>query len=320
MKHLFIINPRASHVKGRIDDIVREIESLFVGSPQFEYHIHITRWKRDASGFAQRYVYNAEKIVRIYAVGGTATLFDVINGVTGLPNVQIAFWPFGKTNLFLRYFEADKRERFHCLRNLIFSGVASFDLIRCGNNYGICFCTIGLEALAALYRYRIIEYAGIFSGISDKSRLAFGTDYGLKGKGEQFYHVVIDDERRSDQYISLLVANQPYYAGDMRPASDAVPDDGLLDLYLVKRPPPLRLFTVMTDYIRGNYHKWPQYISHFRGKRINISSEHVMHINVDGEYFYNTAIDCEVIPHAVDFVCPKTSVPRTTGQGAAFHD
>jgi diacylglycerol kinase family enzyme len=83
----------------------------------------------------------------------------------------------------------------------------------------------------------------------------------------------------------------------------------LLDIYLVKRPPLLHLFAVMTDYIRGNYHKWPQYISHFRGKRVKISSEQVILISVDGEHFYDTTINCEVIPRAVDFVCPTTNVP-----------
>jgi diacylglycerol kinase family enzyme len=312
MKHLFIINPRAYRLKGRIDDIVREIEVIFAGSSQLEYYIHITRWKRDASGFTRRYVYGAGEIVRVYAVGGTATLFEVINGAIDLPNVQIAFWPFGRTNLFLRYFEANTREFFLSPRNLIFSGVTSFDLIRYGNNYGICFGIMGLEALIALHRYRLLEYTRIPPGISDKFCLAMGVYYTLKRKGEQFYDVVIDGEQRHEKYISLLAANQPCYAGNMRPASDAVPDDGLLDLYLVKCPPPLHLFAVMLDYIRGNYHKWPQYISHVRGKKVSISSEHVMLINVDGEYFYDTTIDCEVIPHAVNFVCPTCS---RTGNG-----
>jgi diacylglycerol kinase family enzyme len=245
-------------------------------------------------------------------VGGTATLFEVINGVTGLPNVQIAFWPSGRTNLFLQYFERDTRELFLSPRNLIFSGVTSFDLIRYGSNYGICFGIMGLEALIALYRYRIVEYTRIPPCISDKLCLAMGAYYLLQRKGEQFYHVIIDGEHQYGKYISLLVANQPCYAGSMRPASDAIPHDGLLDLYLVKCPPPLHLFAVMTDYIRGNYHKWPQYISHFRGKKVSISSEHVMLVNVDGEYFYDTTIDCEVIPHAVNFVCPTCN---RTGSG-----
>jgi diacylglycerol kinase (ATP) len=168
---------------------------------------------------------------------------------------------------------------------------------------------MGLEALIALHMRRIIERAGIFSGISDQIRFAVGTYYGLKRQGEQFYHVTIDNEHWREKYISLLVANQPYYTENMRPASDAVPDDGLLDLYLMKRPPPLHLFAVMTDYMRGNYHKWPQYISHFRGKKVSISSERVILINVDGEYFYDTTIDCEIIPRAVDFVYPQSNVP-----------
>ena len=41
-----------------------------------------------------------------------------------------------------------------------------------------------------------------------------------------------------------------------------------------------------------------------------------MLINIDGECFYDTTLDCEVIPHAVDFVCPGPGVPYSlTGSG-----
>jgi diacylglycerol kinase family enzyme len=301
MRHLFIINPKARRLKGRIGEIVREIEVLFAKNPQTEYHIHITRWRRDAAGYARRYAYDAEKIVRVYAVGGTGTLFDVINGMIGLPNVQVAFWPFGRDNSFLRYFEEGKRERFHSLRNLIFARVTPFNVIRCGNNYGICFGSIGLGAIAARRRDRIAEYAGISPGFPGIICLALGAYRSLKNERAQFYNVVIDGESRRGKYISLLAANWSRCAEKARVS----PDAGYLDLYLVKNPPLFRLFAVMADYIRGDYHKWPQYISHFRGKKISISSERVMSICIDGEYFYDAAIDCELIPCAIDFVWPQ---------------
>jgi diacylglycerol kinase family enzyme len=90
----------------------------------------------------------------------------------------------------------------------------------------------------------------------------------------------------------------------MSPAVDARPDDGILDLYLVRAVPWIKLIGMALDYIRGFYYKWPHSISHFRGKIISISSDQIMSICIDGEMFYDSVIDYEVIPRAVDFACP----------------
>jgi diacylglycerol kinase family enzyme len=307
MRHLFIINPRAFFIKGQTDRICQEIRSFFVNFPQIIYDIHITRWKRDAVVFVHRYVFGSDRIVRVYAVGGKGTLFEVINGVAGLPNVQVACWPFGIDNTFLWYFGKEKIDRFRSLKELVFSGVASFDLIKCGNNYGICAGYMGQEALASGFGDRILENMDFMPRrLTRKGIIYFmlAFYYSVKKESIQSCRVTLDGNPLHGSYRGILIANAPYLAGGINPAVDARPDDGVLDVYLMQQAPYLKMPGLTFDYACGRYAKWPHYISHYRAKTINVLSDQIMHICIDGEHFYDAAVDYEIIPRAVDFVCP----------------
>jgi diacylglycerol kinase family enzyme len=263
-------------------------------------------------GFTRRYVSGAGEIVRVYAVGGMGALFEVINGVIGMPNVQIAFWPFGLDNSFLHYFGAGRMELFRSLRNLIFSQVASFDVMRCGNNYGICSGFMGLEALAAQSGDRFIDavnFAVPWPLPAGNIYMAAGIYHGLKKERTQYYRVAIDGIPLNGNYISILVANQPWYGKSMHPAIEAAPDDGILDIYMIRAAPRIKFFNMAADYAQGRYYKWPHTIAHFRGTNVTVSSDQMITSCIDGEIFFDTAIEYEVIPRAVDFVCPGGPSP-----------
>ncbi|MDR2029531.1 MAG: hypothetical protein LBP93_08345 [Treponema sp.] len=307
MRHLFVINPKAFFLKGRVDDVCGDIRLFFANYPQLDYEIHVNRWKRDAVGFTRRYVSTADRIVRVYAVGGMSTLMEIINGVVGLPNVQVAAWPFGIDNAFLRYFGENKMERFRSLRNLIFSGVSSFDLIRCGNNFGICAGFMGVEALAARQGDRILGTRDFLPGWLIRSGgiyLALSVYYNISKKIFQSYQVTIDDVPLHGDYVSILVANQPYLGSGLRPAIESRPDDGFLDVYLIRPMTSYKFAAFVLDYSQGRYYKWPQYVSHHRGKTIVVSSDRIMEICLDGEHFYDDTVEYQVVPQGLDFVCP----------------
>jgi diacylglycerol kinase family enzyme len=313
MKHLFIVNPKAFFLKGSVDDVCDDICLFFANYPQLDYEIHVTRWKRDAVGFTRRYVSAADRIVRVYAVGGMGTLMEVINGVVGLPNVQVAAWPFGIDNTFLRYFGKDKMERFRSLRNLIFSEVSSFDLIRCGNNFGICAALMGVEAIAARDGDRILGNMNIIPGWFIRSGglyLVLSVYYAIKKETSQSYQVTIDGIPLCGNYISILVANQPYLGSGLQPAIEARPNDGLLDVYLIRSMASLKLAGFALDYVQGHYYKWPQYVSHYRGKTIAVSSDQIMEICLDGEHFYDVTVEYQAVPQSLDFVCPSGQEDR----------
>jgi diacylglycerol kinase family enzyme len=314
VKHLFIVNPASGGVKSRKNEIVGMIETFFADYPGISYDIYVTRWKRDAVGYVRKYALASDEFVRVYAVGGTSTLFEVINGAIGLPNVQVANYPLGYGNSFPHCFGNDKFHLFLSLRNLVFAGVKPIDAIRCGYNYGIAFGLLGLESCVCRDGDNLMEKIGSFA----VDLCYFGVamyDY-FRRDPVQNYKIRLDGKTLDGDYASLFVGNGSRYGKKMIPGPDARPDDGLLDLYLIKRVPRLRQLTVGYDYIRGFYGKWPDYISHFTGRSLAVSSDKNMCVCIDGEIFYDTAIDFEIMPYAVDFVCPEGAELPYAGNSA----
>jgi diacylglycerol kinase family enzyme len=101
-----------------------------------------------------------------------------------------------------------------------------------------------------------------------------------------------------------MVANAPCYGLSMYPAIDAHPDDAVLDVYVVKNAPVMKILRLIPGYTHGKYRKLADMVSHYRAKKIKLSSDEVMCMSVDGEHFYGRSIEYEIIPQAVRFVCP----------------
>jgi diacylglycerol kinase family enzyme len=307
MKHLFVINPKARRLAGRVDEVAEEIRAFFRNYPQIQYDIHITRWRRDAEGFTRRYVNGAAEIVRVYAVGGMGTFFEIINGAAGQPNVQVTLFPFGVENSFLHYFGKEIMERFLMLRNLVFSQCISLNLIRCGNKLGISFCLIGVEAMAAGTGNAIIDSLKHLPCRHIWTTVIYffsNLYYMAQKKNIRHYRINIDGNSFGGEYLNIHIANQPHYGAGMRPAAGGRPDGNLIDIYVSKPVPFYQRIKYASDYISGQYAKWPQAITHYRGKRVSIISDMVMPVCLDGEIFFDTVIQAEVVPHAADFTGP----------------
>ncbi|MDR1950054.1 MAG: hypothetical protein LBQ38_11745 [Spirochaetaceae bacterium] len=310
MKHLFIINPIAGGLRGQANRIVGEIRAFFNSHPRMSADIHITRWKRDAMGFTRRYVTNSDELVRVYAIGGTGTFFEVINGVIGVPNTQVALCPMGAKNSFLQYYGDDALYFFRSFRNLIFSGTISLDAVRWGNTYGVNNCLIGVEALSYFRGGEVITKTHLPDDLCYKG---YGAYCLLTGRAVQRYRIELDGEQIEDDYVSIMIANSPCYGKHMYPAIDASPYDGKLNVYLLKPMPKSKIIPVISDYEHGRYRKWPGFVSHHETKTLSISSDRVMPICFDGEMFFDSRVDFGIIHRGVDMVCPAEVNPNRRG-------
>ena len=302
MRHLFIVNPKAGTSGGMAEELVEDIHTFFFNYPRTEeYTIHVTRWQRDAVGYIRHWVSHSRELVRIYAIGGSGTFFEVINGVMGLQNIQVAYYPLGNLNSFVYNFGKNTLPLFKSLRNHVFSEIFPIDVIRAGTNYCIQNCLIGGEAQARAAGAKLMEK------ISLPEILCY-TGFTLKNaiKGiSQDYKIEIDGLNLDGVYFSIMIANTPVYNGGLCPAADAHMNDGFMDLYLLKNFPPWKAPAGMADYIKGQYKNWPDYISHHRGKKMTISSDSYMTISVDEEIFFDSSITFEVLANAIDFACPR---------------
>ncbi|MCL1814439.1 MAG: hypothetical protein FWG27_01255 [Treponema sp.] len=300
MKHLCIINPMAGFVVGRVNEIEEEIRNYFAGNPRMNYTIHITRWKRDASGYTLRYVNNASEMVRVYAFGGGGTLFEVINGVMGLPNVQVAYYPLGKNNDLLTAFRNDQKDLFRSMRNLSLSPVLTIDTIQAGNHYVVSTILIGTEAASYQLGEKLSER---FSLPLHFCYIMAGFYYSFLKAEIRHYRIEMQMLTLEEDLMGILVSNVPGH-GTGKPAPEAQFNDGYMNVYTIKPAPRNKIIKGIMDYRKGQYAKWPEYVTHYRCKKLRITSSKDMIISLDGEIFYDAELNLKMQSASLDFVCP----------------
>jgi diacylglycerol kinase family enzyme len=271
--------------------------------------VHISRYPRDAIGVIHKFVtsFLAETVVRVYAVGGDGILFDCLNGIVGLPNTELAIMPYGISNDFLSSFGEENAPQFRDIAKQVKAGTIKTDILCCGSNYAMNFCSVGVEAASILYTLRLLR---IFDRAIRLSRrvvpflYAVGGVFAILNKRyrEQRYRISLDGERVDGDYTTVNIANGPYYGGGMCAAAEASPNDGFMDALFLKKGSALRILRMLPQYLRGGYLKYPAFFNYNRVRRVEISSDALLTVNLDGEMFFDTNITVEIIPQAVDVV------------------
>jgi len=318
VKHVFMFDPKAFHnQQWKMDNILDSIGQFFRTQEKPDFSIQFSRYRRNAIILIEE---EAEKaipgdIIRIYAVGGEEILFDCLNGVAHFPNTQLAFIPYGEASDFLKIFGDDKVELFKDIPSLVQSETLPTDAIRWGDNYALNSCYIGMHSGITK------NLKGVMSSLNKGSFLVFSRissfiNYFLtafdKQQAAREYEIKIDDEDYSGHYSLIHIANGPYHSGKKTGAAEAVPDDGLLDISLIKSSHPLNTLLSMSIYSQG---KRPRNCVYVQGKNITVQSSSNMWIQLDNEYIQDTNIVLNVVPHAVQMVAindlsyPLSSIP-----------
>jgi diacylglycerol kinase family enzyme len=276
--------------------------------------IHISRFPRDAIAVIRKFIAKLDSgaSVRIYAVGGDGILFDCLNAVAGLPNVELGVIPYGKTNDFIRAFGEGLNSEFRNIEKQLNSGHIVTDVIYAGNNYAINSCTIGMESYAV---HKAVSFHKQFTPILNSlpgslSSICYSFLYFLGGVFSinnrviinQHYQVTIDNKDYSGNYAIINIANGPCYGGDMCSTVAAIPNDGLMDIILFKSTNIFNFISKGYDYLYGKFYKYPDLISYHRAKEIVVRSELPLVLQLDGEVFIDTNITIKIIPQHVKII------------------
>ncbi|MDR0456566.1 MAG: hypothetical protein LBH20_07800 [Treponema sp.] len=313
VKHLFIINPRSFWKKTYQNQIVVGIHKFFKEMNNSEYDIHVSQFPRDAVGFIPLFAKDLPDttILRVYAVGGDGILFDCLNGIIGLKNVELAAIPYGYTNNFIRGFDKNEKNLFRLMSQQYNAPAIPMDIMRCGNNYALNHCVVGIEAetvqRAAKIRerkekghflnrwlsrrwYTLFYYAGGLGACSNKKLL------------NQRYEANIDGEKLTGAYQGISIFNSPYYGGNLHPVNNAMPNDGILDMLTLRSHSVFQTCCLFPFYVSGHYKMFPRNFTLKRGRKIKIHSENILLISMDGIIFFESELDVEILPAAIKFV------------------
>ena len=313
IKHLFIINPKSFRKKSRQNYVVVKIHEFFREKENAEYDIFVSRFPRDAVGYIPSFARDLPDTttLRVYAVGGDGILFDCLNGIMGLENVELASIPYGYTNNFIRGFDKNDKVLFRLISQQYNAPIIPMDVMRCGSNYALNYCVIGLEAETVYCADRIRErIAGDHPFSQWLCRQMYNLFFfvgGLAACGNkkmlyQRYEVDIDGDKFNGAYQGFSVFNGPYYGGNFHPINKAMPNDGILDILTIRSQGALRTGFLFPFYTSGNYKIFPRNFVLKQGKKIKIDSEDTLLISMDGIVFFESEIEIELLPSAIKFV------------------
>ncbi|MDR0556261.1 MAG: hypothetical protein LBG43_00085 [Treponema sp.] len=306
MKHVFVFNPKSFAEKTQMEYITDTIGQFFRKQEKPHFSIQISHFPRDAIGIIKREVTTSDEneTVRVYAVGGDGILFDCLNGIVGLPNMELAAIPYGKTNDFLRVFGTDKTQLFRDIGALASAKALPTDVIAFGNNYAINTLTIGMESLAVV---KMNSFSRKHPGLLNRFNFLYNLLFNISSTIAlldhdilfQQYRITIDNIDFSGEYSGINIANGPYYGGNKSASPMARPDDGILHTLLFKPLGAVGTLFVLPNYFKG---KHPSNCKLIQAKKLEIRSELPLQIQADGEIFFDTNITIEVKPAAVQFV------------------
>lgn len=298
-----IVNPNAGGGKGRKD--WGRISGLLSGAG-IPFISRFTERRGQATEYTDEAL---EKGFRHFiSVGGDGTLNEVVNGVFLRGNIPanettIGIIPVGTGNDWGRMFGIPTI--YEGAVKVIAEGKTMLHDIGLVNYY---------EGNESRSRYFInITGLGFEALVVRKTNRQ--KDKGRNSKAIYFYNIlsslisykiiradiIIDGTRNTAAVFSINVGNGRYCGGGMRQTPDALPDDGLLDVTVIKDMGRLEIIQNLRLLYDGTILSHPK-VDGYRCSKLRVESESLLHIESDGEVLGHTPAEISIIPSAVNII------------------
>jgi YegS/Rv2252/BmrU family lipid kinase len=300
---LVIVNPNAGSGKGKKD--WEKISSL-LKRYGIIYQELITERKGHALLLSKEGV--AAGCRKFLCVGGDGTLNEIVNGVfvqelCSTKDITLGSIPVGTGNDWGRMFGIPLN--YESAIQIIKEGKTMLHDIGKVNYY---------DGQQKMERY-FINIAGLgFESVVVK-RTNFQKDKGKSGKAIYFYNllmslisykntkaeIVIDGNKTEADIFSLNVGNGRYCGGGMRQTPFAVPDDGILDVTIIKGMGKIEIIMNLKILYNGTILNHPK-VEGYKCKNVLVKSDSVLYVEADGESLGHTPAEFNIIPSSINVV------------------
>ena len=296
MKHLFIINPAA----GKHDQSPVLADAIRTLGEQhgLDYAIRISRKPGDCTAITREAAASGEE-TRVYACGGDGTLNEVVCGAAGAANVAVTHWPCGSGNDFIKNFS--EPPAFLEPERLLDAEEALLDLIQVGEDYSLSICSMGIDARIGteIQKYKRLPL------VSGNGAYNLSTVINLIKGIHRHYAVEINGETIDGRFTLICVCNGRFYGGGYEPVPEARPDDGKLEVLLVKKVSRLQVAGLIGKYKAGRWAEFPALFRHFTTDRLTIHCDKEEVVNLDGEARWGKNVEIFLSDKKLRFFYPK---------------
>lgn len=297
MKHLFIVNPIAGD-KDSTEHVRKTVEKAFAGRED-EYEIYVTRGPMDAPDKIHAEADKTDHL-RVYACGGDGTFNECVCGAAERENVAVCPFPTGTGNDFCRMFGTEGT-LYRDLDALLEGHETPIDLINCNGRWCANICSVGIDARigADVHTYSKLPLIGGAAAyvVSAVVNLIRGINRNMYVKSGDFY--------REGKHALVCACNGRFYGGGFNPSPSARPDDGLLDLFVVRGVSLLMVPLLIGKYASGRVDELPKYATHLVGTEIEIGFDEPNIVNIDGETLYTDKAIIRLVKDCARLIVPK---------------
>lgn len=297
MKHLFIVNPTAGG-KDCTAEVREKVEKAF-GQREGCFEVYVTKAPMDAVSKIEAEAESGE-MLRVYACGGDGTFNECVCGAANRPNVAVCPFPTGTGNDFCRMFGKEK-DLYRDLDAILDGEDRAIDVIECNGRYCANICSVGIDARIGVdvHKYSKIPLIGgatgyvvstavnIFKGLTRKMKIRCG-DFSSEG-----------------EHTLVCACNGRFYGGGFNPSIDARPDDGLMDILVIKPVNLLQFPFLIGKYAAGKAYALKKFVVHLRSDKLEMEFDEEEVIQLDGEAMFDNKLSVRLIPKALRLVVPS---------------
>ena len=323
MKHLIVFNEKAGQ-GSEAAAFKSQIEEAFKG---LDYELYVTTGPKALISYLREYLKkHANEQVRVYACGGDGTIHEAANGLVGFENAELAIYPNGTGNDFVKSYSPSKKyediiagagvKRFLDFKKLIEAPVQPIDLSKITGAsleeplYSINVINFGFDAIVGAMGNYYKEH-GIPADAKGKEKnepytYALNHDAMKHGRFNDT-EVFADGEKLNEKQILLSTLAQGQFVGGKfwcAPKSDNT--DGLIDVCVLKTMTFLGLGMIIGGYTKGKHldHKKKKVV-YRRAKQVKVVAPKPIDLCVDGEMIKGSEFEIEVVPGAIKLAIPE---------------
>lgn len=302
MKTLIIQNPKSKAGSSRkLGSILKDkFSSSDVEFRKTAYPGHATVIARGAA---------RKKFKTVVAVGGDGTVNEVLNGLVGTP-VALGIIPTGTAN--------DLATHYRLPRNIEKSSdiilrhrIHRTDLIQVNNRYFITAGGLGFPSEVASIATSIKSQskAGRILGqiLSSKLYVIASLLAILKAKHQNFLKVRWNGSAITSDVFSLTINNQPFLGKDFVITPDAVDDDGIFDVCLIKNSKTRAGKVSILMKVLSGTHIHSSSVKMWRTDTLTVETDSPKTFLNDGEFLPESKeFKIRLLPRALSVIVPET--------------
>ncbi|MBR3029760.1 MAG: diacylglycerol kinase family lipid kinase [Bacteroidales bacterium] len=300
-----IVNPNAGSGRGGRE--WDEISNL-LSAAGIQFSSSVSRHKYHSIDLV-RQAYQ-EGYRRFIAVGGDGTIHEVVSGIMSTdnadPDVTLAVIPVGTGNDWGREWGVtiDHRQAVDIIAkgHTRVQDLAEVRSVKNGTENVRYMANIGGLGFDANVCFKVDGYKD--AGKTGSSLYVKGLLRAFFGYTNKRFKIVVDGNTLYEgKVFSTAFGIGRYSGGGMLQTPDALPDDGLLDITVIKKIPKLKVIFSIKKLYSGDIYSIKQVI-HTKGKSVYVESFPFAKVEVDGEAVGFTPVTVTMMPHALRIVVP----------------